>query len=227
MAALKAAKARETQAKMGESGKKVKIRSDRLDPAAMTLDERIAKALNHPMRTEILAMLADKPMSASELSDVVEHWKLSSVSYHVRELLKYECVEVVEKEQVRGAMKTRYRATTRMLLDRQNWDHLDIETRNGISLNAVGEVIDRAANAIEADTFDKRTDRSVITLKMDVDEQAWTEASEIVREAYERISTVEADAANRTTSDKFRMTVSLLAYESPGNSKTPAEAAPA
>lgn len=178
-----------------------------------TLDERIAKALNHPLRTQILTHLNERAMSARELVPLLGE-RLPNVAYHCRELLKYECIEVVSKEQIRGAMKTRYRATTRMLLDRDNWDRLSKETRNGISISAVGEVVDRATKAIEADTFDKRTERSVITLKMDVDEQAWLEANEIVREAYERLSEVEVQTANRA-GDKFRVTVSMLAYESP------------
>jgi DNA-binding transcriptional ArsR family regulator len=216
---MAAAKERKTNRPGGSTscpaGPKKEGDRDRVDPKTLSLDERIAKALNHPMRTEILAMLADRgPLSPRELSDLVDDWSLSNVSYHTRELRKFGCIEVADREQVRGAMKTRYRAITRMLLDRENWDRLDIETRNGISLNAVREVIDRAAGAIEADTFDKRTDRAVITMKMDGDEQAWSEATEIVREAYERLSEVEAEAANRS-GEKFRMTVSLLAYESP------------
>lgn len=199
-----------------KAGRAKKTPSNRLDPAELSLDERIAKVLNHPMRTEILAMLGDGAKSPKELAQAVDGWKLSNVSYHCRELYRFDCVEIAGQEQIRGALKTKYRATTRMLLDRDNWDRLDVETRNGISINAVGEVIDRATNAIEGDTFDKRTDRAVVTLKMDADEQAWAEASQIVREAYERLSEVEAKVANRS-GDKFRVTVSLLAYESPDN----------
>jgi DNA-binding transcriptional ArsR family regulator len=178
-----------------------------------TLEQRFAKALNHPMRTQILTHLNDRPLSPVELVPILDD-KLSNISYHCRVLLQNKCIEVVDKEQVRGAVKTRYRATTRMLLDRENWDRLSKETRNGISISAVGEVIDRATKAIEADTFDKRTERSVITLKMDADEQAWLELNEILREAWGRCGEVESRVANRT-GEKFRVTVSILSYESP------------
>jgi hypothetical protein len=181
-----------------------------------TLEQRFAKALNHPMRTQILTHLNDRPLSPVELVPILDA-KLSDISYHCRVLLKNECIEVVDKKQVRGALKTRYRATTRMLLDRDNWDQLSKETRNGISISAVGEVIDRATKAFEADTFDKRTERSVITLKMDADEQAWLEINDILREAWGRCSEVESQVANRK-GEKFRVTVSILSYESPEDS---------
>lgn len=179
----------------------------------MSLDERLAKALNHPIRTEILARLGERAMSARELEPIMRV-PMTKLAYHCRTLLKYGCVEVAAREQIRGAVKVKYRATTRMLLDGENWDRLSRETRNGISINAVAEVIDRATRAIEADTFDKRTDRAVATFRMDADEATWQKASEIVREAYERLGELEAETAN-LDGERIRMTVSLLCYESP------------
>jgi hypothetical protein len=179
----------------------------------LTLDERIAKALNHPMRTQILTHMQDRALAPVELGEIMGA-KLPTVAYHCRVLLKYQCIEVAERKQIRGAMRTRYRAITRMLLDRENWDRLSRETRSGVSMSAVEEVIDRASTAIEADTFDNRTERAVITLKMDADEQAWMEINGIVRGTYEALTGVEGKAANRK-GKKFRVTVSLLSYESP------------
>ena len=180
------------------------------------LDKRIARALNHPLRTEIIAILNDRCASPREMADMLGE-ELSSVSYHTRELLKLECIEVVGREQVRGALKTRYRATTRMLLDTPDWERLDKTVRTGISINAVNEVTHRASDAVEAGTFDRRTDRTVITLKMDVDHQGWLDANEALRIAYERLGKVEVEAATRKAegAPTFRMTASLLGYESP------------
>ena len=180
------------------------------------LDKRIAQALNHPLRTEIIAILSDRCASPREMSDLLGE-ELSSVSYHTKALLKLECIEVVDREQVRGAMKTRYRATTKMLLDTPDWERLDKSVRGGISINAINEVTSRAADAVEAGTFDSRTDRTVITLKMDVDDQGWQDAGDALRVAYERLGEVEVEAASRKAegAQTFRMTASLLGYESP------------
>ena len=180
------------------------------------LDKRIAQALNHPLRTEIIAVLGDRCASPREMADLLGE-ELSSVSYHTKELLKLECIEVVDREQVRGALKTRYRATTKMLLDTPDWERLDKTVRTGISINAINEVTRRASDAVEAGTFDHRTDRTIITLKMDVDDQGWRDASEALRIAYERLGEVEVEAATRKAKGArtFRMTASLLGYESP------------
>lgn len=182
------------------------------------LDKRLTQALNHPLRTEIIAILSDTCASPSEMADMLGE-ELSNVSYHTKQLLELDCIEVVDKKQVRGAVKTRYRATTRMLLDNPDWEKLGRTVRTGISINAVNEATRRAADALEAGTFDRRTDRTLITMKLDVDEQGWEEVNAALRTAYERISEVEVEAAIRKAEGArtFRMTASLLGYESPAS----------
>jgi DNA-binding transcriptional ArsR family regulator len=72
------------------------------------LDRRFTQALNHPLRTEIIAILSDTCASPSEMADMLGE-ELSNVSYHTKQLLELDCIEIVDKEQVRGAVKTCYR----------------------------------------------------------------------------------------------------------------------
>jgi DNA-binding transcriptional ArsR family regulator len=180
------------------------------------LDKRLTQALNHPLRTEIIAILSDTCASPSEMADMLGE-ELSNVSYHTKQLLELDCIEVVDKKQVRGAVKTRYRATTKMLLDNPDWEKLGRTVRTGISINALNEVTRRAADALEAGTFDSRTDRTLITMKLDVDQPGWEAVNAALRAAYERIGEVEVEAALRKAegAKTFRITASLLGYESP------------
>jgi len=104
-----------------------------------------------------------------------------------------------------------------MLLDNPDWERLSKSHRVAVSVNAMNEVSRRAADAMEAGTFDRRTDRTLITLKLDVDEQAWLDVNAALRVAYERIEDIKVEAAQRTADgvDTFRMTASLLGYPSP------------
>lgn len=180
------------------------------------LDKRLAKALSHPLRTEIIAILSDRCASPREMADMLGE-ELSNVSYHTKELLKLDCIEIVDTERVRGAVKTRYRATARMLLDHDDWDRLSKATRSGISVNAVNELIRRATDAVEKGTFDRRKSRIIATFKMDADEQAWQDCNAAVRAAFERLCEIQGEAAHRKAegAKTFRMTASLLTFESP------------
>lgn len=185
------------------------------------LGQRLAKAFAHPLRAEALTMLNEKPGSAKDiaerLSEKGEEVSLNLVAYHIRVLDKLKCVEVVYTEQIRGATKTVYRGTTRMLLDDGVWSNLTKENRVGISAGAIGETAERAQHALEEGTFDNRKDRAIINLKMSLDEQAWTDILAIIREAYERCEAIAPEAINRTPdpTERFPATISLLAYESP------------
>ena len=75
------------------------------------LDERLAKALSHPLRQRILQRLNEGGIrSPNELSRELGD-PLGNVSYHVRILRELDCVELVRTEQRRGALEHYYRAT--------------------------------------------------------------------------------------------------------------------
>ncbi len=184
------------------------------------LDKRIAKALSHPLRTEIIAILSDTCASPSEMADMLGE-ELSNVSYHTKVLWELDCVEIVEQEHVRGSVRTRYRATLKMLLTSEYWDRLSLPIRTGISANALNELGRRAQDSVEAGVFDRRKDRSILTVKMDVDEQGWKDANAAAWEGYERMEKIQEEVANRATegAKTFRMTASLLVFESPMQDK--------
>lgn len=194
---------------MGKKGMKSK--------EGLTLEERLARAMSHPLRAKLLAMLNTHPASSSELKDQLEDVELSNVSYHVSKLREWDLIEAVGKEHVRGALKTTYRGTTKMQLDNDAWLKMSEEAKDGISVEAVKEVLERANCAIKAGTFDKRPDRNVITVIPDLDERGWKEVANAVLGTWTEINDIAAEVANREPdpTKRFRGTVSLLCYESP------------
>jgi hypothetical protein len=182
----------------------------------LSLEERLGRAMSHPLRAKLLAMLNTTPASSSELEKLLDDEPLSNISYHVRELLDYKLIEPVRREQVRGATKTVYRGTTKMQLDNEAWLKMSDEAKDGISIEAVKEVLERASAAVKAGTFDKRPDRNVITEIPDLDERGWKEAAEAILGVWGEIKDIAAESANREPdpAKRFRATVSLLCYES-------------
>jgi DNA-binding transcriptional ArsR family regulator len=72
-------------------------------------DPRYVKALAHPLRIRILAMLADRSASPVQLSGQLDA-TLGTVAYHVRTLHSLGLVELVDTRQRRGATEHYYRA---------------------------------------------------------------------------------------------------------------------
>jgi predicted ArsR family transcriptional regulator len=74
--------------------------------------ERLARANTHPLRVSILEVLSidrGRILSPKDLSLELQS-PLSTVNYHVTELRKSGLVEVVDEQQVRGAIEHFYRA---------------------------------------------------------------------------------------------------------------------
>ena len=84
------------------------------------VDQRLVKALAHPLRVEILTILNERMASPNELSKELEEG-LSQVSYHVKVLKDFECIEMVKTEPRRGAVEHYYRATSRAFLTDRDW----------------------------------------------------------------------------------------------------------
>jgi DNA-binding transcriptional ArsR family regulator len=86
--------------------------------------ENRLKAMSHPLRAAILRILAERAASPAEMARELEE-ELSNVSYHAKQLVRFECAELVDIQVVRGALEHFYRATERPLIDVEQWLILD------------------------------------------------------------------------------------------------------
>src|SRR5262249_44363076 len=105
------------------------------------VDQRLVKALAHPLRVEILAILNERMASPNELSKELEEG-LSQVSYHVKVLKDFECIEMVKTEPRRGAVEHYYRATARAFLSDSDWQTLPESVKPGMSASVLRMVVD-------------------------------------------------------------------------------------
>src|SRR6188768_4571131 len=117
-------------------------------PAGETSEARIAKALAHPLRARILQRLGERVASPGDLA-VELGAPLGVVSYHVRMLRDYDCVELVRTEPRRGAVQHFYRATARPNLDKEQWRTLPSGLRRELSGETLGAVVDDMRAAAE------------------------------------------------------------------------------
>lgn len=86
--------------------------------------ENRIKAMGHPLRAAILRILADRTASPAEMARELDE-ELSNVSYHTKQLVEFECAELVSTRPVRGALEHFYRGTERHLIDTDEWEDID------------------------------------------------------------------------------------------------------
>jgi DNA-binding transcriptional ArsR family regulator len=175
------------------------VAQTRTSPEGIT--QQLAKALAHPLRVRILSSLSKGISSPNQLSQELGE-PLGNVSYHVKTLLEYDCVELVKTEPRRGAVEHFYRATERAFFNAKDWAKMPESARkgiNGVILEAIGE---DATAAMVANTIDSRADSHVSRTPMVVDEKGWEEITALLDETMNRAIEIQEQAAGRLTGEK-------------------------
>lgn len=171
----------------------------RTSPEGIT--QQLAKALAHPLRVRILSSLHNGISSPNQLSQELGE-PLGNVSYHVKTLLEYDCVELVKTEPRRGAVEHFYRATERAFFSDSDWAKMPASARKGISgviLEAIGT---DATKALVAGKIDARVESHLTHTPLLVDEQGFKEINDLLTEAQARASEIQEEAASRLVDSK-------------------------
>lgn len=114
---------------------------DETNPEA--LDERLARALSHPLRVQILEILSERVASPLDLSQELGV-ELSHVAYHTRTLDRCGCLELVDTAQRRGATEHFYRTAGPTGL---RWIPLDLDEEGW---DEVASILDQAQRRVRA-----------------------------------------------------------------------------
>ncbi|MBS1861275.1 MAG: helix-turn-helix transcriptional regulator [Actinobacteria bacterium] len=187
----------------------------RTTPEGIT--QQLAKALAHPLRVRILTSLHRGISSPNQLAQELDE-PLGNVSYHVKTLLEYDCVELVKTEPRRGAVEHFYRATERAFFSDADWAKIPASARKGIDgvvLEAIGQ---DAAAAMTAGTIDSRTDTHISRTPLVLDDEGWVALSKLLSAALDGAMKIGEEAANRLAEEKAEgipASLSILHFEVP------------
>jgi DNA-binding transcriptional ArsR family regulator len=187
-------------------------------------DQRLIKALAHPLRVHVLAILNEKVASPNELAKELGEG-LSQVSYHVKVLREYGCIELVKTEPRRGAVEHFYRATTRAFFSDEEWEQLPKSVRPGMSARLLYDIMDDAMGAVGAGTFDAREDHHLSWTPMVLDEEGWRDAVAAQAETLERLFDIQAESAGRLAeaeAEGFSASFSMMGFEAPRRKRSSA-----
>jgi DNA-binding transcriptional ArsR family regulator len=181
------------------------------------IDERLVKAISHPLRIEILVELDRAPMSPSEYATRYGD-ELSTVSYHFRELEKAGCLTIVEEAPRRGAMEHYYEVTKRALFTDEAFAQMPAPVRGGFNASIVGTFSDRALEAIEADTMDSRENKHLTWTPVQLDETGFDRIMRMLGDVYTALGVEQLASAERMKASgetTIHSTVAMFGFESP------------
>jgi DNA-binding transcriptional ArsR family regulator len=190
----------------------------RTTPEGIT--QQLAKALAHPLRVRILTSLHRGISSPNQLAQELDE-PLGNVSYHVKTLLEYDCVELVKTEPRRGAVEHFYRATERAFFSDADWAKIPASARKGIEGVILESIGQDATAALTEGTIDARTDSHISRTPLNLDEEGWTELSKLLGDTLESAMKIGEESASRLANEKadgIPTSLSLLHFELPPKS---------
>jgi DNA-binding transcriptional ArsR family regulator len=187
----------------------------RTSPEAIT--QQLAKALAHPLRIRILSSLHNGISSPNQLAQELGE-PLGNVSYHVKTLLEYDCVELVKTEPRRGAVEHFYRATDRAFLSDSDWAKIPASARKGISGALLESIGTSATKAMAAGTIEARSDSHLTETPLQLDNKGWSDLNKVLAEAVSKAGEIQKKAAKRLADkegDAISTKLAIMHFEVP------------
>jgi DNA-binding transcriptional ArsR family regulator len=148
------------------------------------------------LRARILQRLGERVASPGDLAAELGA-PLGVVSYHVRMLRDYDCVELVRTEPRRGALQHFYRATARPNLDEEQWRTLPAGLRKELSGETVQELVDDLAAAADAGQLED-PELVINRTPLELDERGLKKLNRLLARTLEQALTIASESAART-----------------------------
>jgi hypothetical protein len=192
------------------------MKRDRLE----VIDQRLVKALAHPLRIKILETLTERVGSPNRLSGDLDVG-LSHVAYHTRALARCGCLELIDTAQRRGATEHFYKASPHSFIGARIWRHVPRPLLGGVSGATLQSFMDRAVAALEAGTIDGREETTLYWMPVLLDEQGWSKVTATMEETVDEVLAVQAESSERLAASKGRGAISAIvgvaSFETPGS----------
>jgi hypothetical protein len=181
------------------------------------VEQIVAKAFAHPLRVQILIILNERVASPNLLAQELDQ-SLNLVAYHVRVLEKYDCIELVDTKQRRGATEHFYRATRRQFLSDSEWARMPQSLRPALSGAMLKSMFDDIEEAVKSGSMDEKDDAHISRTPMVVDDKGWKEVSTLLAETLDKVLEIQGESAKRIAEsgkDGMLSKVEMLHFKSP------------
>jgi DNA-binding transcriptional ArsR family regulator len=164
--------------------------------AGMTIDDpAYVKAMSHPLRVRILALLDERVASPVELAGWLGA-TLGTVAYHVRTLERIGLVELVHETRVRGAVEHHYRATARPRVSDEAWAAAPPIAKQA-AVAASLQTIDAYAQAASAAGGFDHGNAHLTRTAMRLDARGWNDLSRACMRLLAQVDRIETAAQER------------------------------
>jgi DNA-binding transcriptional ArsR family regulator len=161
----------------------------RLKPYADITDTETVKALSHPLRVQILRLLEEKDASPVEISTALG-LPVNRVSYHMRQLARFDLIKLVKTTPRRGAVEHHYRLQARPRISDRAWGEVPEIVKQAMTGAAVEQILEHVHASASRGGFD-RNDAHLSRADVTLDERGWKEISRELSSMLARVEKIQ------------------------------------
>lgn len=158
-------------------------------------DPRYVKAMSHPLRVRILALLEERAASPVELAGWLGA-TLGTTAYHVRALERLGLIELIRETRVRGAVEHHYRAKPRPTVSDDAWAAAPPIAKQA-AVSASLQTIDAYARAASAAGGFDHGNAHLTRTSLRLDARGWTELARACTRLLGQVDRIEDAAKER------------------------------
>jgi DNA-binding transcriptional ArsR family regulator len=158
-------------------------------------DPRYVKAMSHPLRVRILALLDERVASPVELAGWLGA-TLGTVAYHVRTLERMNLVELVRETRVRGAVEHHYRSKQRPRVSDEAWAAAPPIAKQAAVSSSLQTIDAYARAASAAGGFDHGNSHLTRTT-VNLDARGWNDLSRACQRLLAQLDRIEEASQER------------------------------
>jgi predicted ArsR family transcriptional regulator len=184
------------------------------------------KAMQHPLRAEVFRVVRDRgPISPAQLSRDLEA-DVKEVSYHVRKLRDYGCVEEVGSQPVRGVVEHFYRATEQHMIDTEEWAELaelEPEMAEALTDEFMQSIVDDYTASRRAGVVALDEEFWIVRTPMVLDPEGIREALEASEQYEDAMTAIATRSAQRRISEgaeEVPVSSSAVLFKMPRSART-------
>ncbi|HTW12603.1 MAG TPA: winged helix-turn-helix domain-containing protein [Solirubrobacteraceae bacterium] len=165
------------------------------EPVMNITDPRWLRAISHPIRIRLLAMLEEEPSSPVILANKLDQ-PLGTIAYHVRTLYDLGLLKLVSTRQRRGATEHYYQTTSHPRGTEEAWEQLDSVSKQRLLTAMLARANDYASRSAAAGGFDAK-DSHLTTSALKLDAKGWTALAKEAKKWLAKAEQIEQEAAAR------------------------------
>ena len=169
------------------------------EPVTNITDPRWLRAISHPIRIRLLAMLDEEAASPVILASKLNQ-PLGTIAYHVRTLYDLGLLKLVSTRQRRGATEHYYKTTGHPQSSEEAWEGLDTISKQRLLTALIAKATDYATRSAAAGGFDAK-EAHISTNALKLDQKGWDALAKESKKWLAKAEQIERESAERLAPD--------------------------